>query len=109
MVDSTPARIAYFACQPVVFCSVRAASWAWSALIGATLIGATVVPVPEIFPTRLRALGVGIGNGAGRLATFGSSFGIENGARGGIDTRVMAGGSTDRHGGSAGPLQSHST
>jgi putative MFS transporter len=29
---------------------------------------------PEIFPTRLRALGAGIGSGTGRLAVFGSSF-----------------------------------
>jgi putative MFS transporter len=34
----------------------------------------TYTYLPEIFPTRLRALGVGIGNGAGRLATFASSF-----------------------------------
>ncbi|MGC4998449.1 MFS transporter [Streptomyces sp. DT195] len=30
--------------------------------------------LPETFPTRLRALGAGIGNGAGRLAVFASSF-----------------------------------
>lgn len=30
--------------------------------------------LPEIFPTNLRALGAGIGNGAGRLATFGTMF-----------------------------------
>lgn len=29
---------------------------------------------PEIFPTNLRALGAGVGNGAGRLATFGTTF-----------------------------------
>lgn len=34
----------------------------------------TYTYLPEIFPTRLRALGAGIGNGAGRLATFASSF-----------------------------------
>ncbi|MEU6573461.1 MFS transporter [Streptomyces sp. NPDC046805] len=30
--------------------------------------------LPEMFPTRLRALGVGIGNGAGRLAVVAGSF-----------------------------------
>ncbi len=30
--------------------------------------------LPEIFPTNLRALGAGIGNGAGRLATFVTTF-----------------------------------
>lgn len=30
--------------------------------------------LPEIFPTNLRALGAGIGNGTGRLATFGTTF-----------------------------------
>ncbi|HJQ47006.1 MAG TPA: MFS transporter [Amycolatopsis sp.] len=30
--------------------------------------------LPEIFPTNLRALGAGLGNGAGRLATFATTF-----------------------------------
>jgi len=30
--------------------------------------------LPEIFPTNLRALGAGIGNGVGRLATFATTF-----------------------------------
>jgi putative MFS transporter len=30
--------------------------------------------LPEIFPTNLRALGAGIGNGTGRLATFATTF-----------------------------------
>lgn len=30
--------------------------------------------LPEIFPTNLRALGAGVGNGTGRLATFGTTF-----------------------------------
>ncbi|MCQ4129035.1 MFS transporter [Rhodococcus erythropolis] len=30
--------------------------------------------MPEIFPTSLRALGAGIGNGVGRLAVFGTTF-----------------------------------
>lgn len=44
-----------------------------------TMLLQTSVPcmytyLPEIFPTNLRALGAGIGNGTGRLATFGSMF-----------------------------------
>ncbi|MBN9109393.1 MAG: MFS transporter [Pseudonocardia sp.] len=34
----------------------------------------TYAYLPEVFPTRLRALGAGIGNGAGRIATFLSTF-----------------------------------
>ncbi|MBB5138412.1 putative MFS transporter [Thermocatellispora tengchongensis] len=34
----------------------------------------TYTYLPEVFPTRLRALGAGIGNGAGRVATFASTF-----------------------------------
>lgn len=30
--------------------------------------------MPEIFPTNLRALGTGLGNGVGRIAVFGTSF-----------------------------------
>ena len=34
----------------------------------------TYAYLPEVFPTRLRAFGAGIGNGAGRLATFATSI-----------------------------------
>ncbi|MGI5131091.1 MFS transporter [Pseudonocardia sp. CA-107938] len=37
-------------------------------------VACTYAYLPEIFPTRLRAFGAGIGNGAGRLATFASTF-----------------------------------
>lgn len=44
-----------------------------------TMLLQTSVPcmytyLPEIFPTNLRALGAGIGNGVGRLSVFGSTF-----------------------------------